>query len=515
MFDYVIVGAGSAGCVLATRLSADPARSLLLLEAGPDYPDLAQLPAPLAQVADMSSTRPGHAHTWRTYGKANAWQPQPIFVPRGRVVGGSSAINGPIFRRGLPEDYDGWAALGNHAWSYAEVLPYFKRLESDLDFGADKHHGDQGPINVWRPDGERLAPYQKAFMRACRDAGLPWDADMNGPQGTGVGVLPVNSVDGIRSSTARQYLASARDRPNLTVWADAPVTRVRLDGGRVRGVELTRAGRVEFVEVEEVVLSAGAFGSPQLLMLSGLGPAEELTALGLPVLMDLPGVGRNLRDHPLFRVHFRAAHPLDLSPTAPRLGLRFTTPGSPFRNDVRIQFHPIKMALEPGSEPLDLFQLNCLLEAVAGEGRVTLASDDPRAEPQVDYRLLMDPTDRRRAVAGLRFVLDLVQHPALSRYVGSLLSPTAADMASDERLEAWLVANVGTGFHVVGTCKMGPPEDPLAVVDQFGRVRGVNGLRVVDASIMPTTIRANPNASTIMIAERISQAILEGTAAQS
>lgn len=200
---------------MATRLSADPDRSVLLLEAGPDYPDIDRLPRPLADVGDMSGAQPGHAHTWQTWGSANSWQPDPMFVPRGKVVGGSSAINGPIFRRGLTEDYDGWAALGNDRWSYREVLPHLKKVESDLDFGQDDHHGADGPMQVWRPAADRMAPYQQAFVEACRDAGLPWDTDINHPDTFGVGVLPVNSVDGIRSSTARRYLAGARARPNL------------------------------------------------------------------------------------------------------------------------------------------------------------------------------------------------------------------------------------------------------------------------------------------------------------
>ena len=531
-FDYVIVGGGSAGCALAGRLSEDPGTSVCVLEAGgEDHSVFVRAPLGIIVMVPFGLMNSWHYFTTPQKG----FNGRKGFQPRGKVLGGSSSINAMVYTRCNRNDYDGWAARGNPGWSYADLLPLFKRAENSHCFSNNEYHGNNGPLHVSYVRSP--SAINEAFMKACEEQGIPRNPDYNGAQQYGISPSQTTQYNGERWNAARAYLHANAHRSNLTVRTGAHSRKVILEGLKAVGVEVVRNGVIEQVRArKEVIVSAGAFGSPQLLMLSGIGPKAHLAEHGITVVKDLPGVGQNLQDHVTSSIIFRTPRWKDTvgvsirgawelikavfewrskrtgwvaTPVSETNGF-ISTCGNNDHPDIQLALLPSIVDNHTRNQHLGHgFTLHTTLMRPKSRGSVTLQSADPLQAPRIDPGFFTHPDDMAVALKGAQKGFEILLSKAMDSFRGKPLVPV--DHRDPKALEAYLRATCDTEYHPVGTCKMGPDSDPMAVVDAQLRVKGVQGLRVVDASIMPALTSGNTNAPSMVIGEKAADLIRSGT----
>jgi len=499
--ETIVVGAGSSGAVIAARATEDAGREVLLVEAGPDYPS-GDLPPDLVDGTRNSMRR----HDWGHLHRARPGRRMLFWFPRGRVVGGSSAVNTCIALRGQPADYDEWASRGLRDWGWDACLPAFKRLENDLDVRSAWHSQD-GPVPIRRHPASELVRWQALFLDACKALGFPRADDSNDPTATGWGPHAMNKVGGERMSVARCYLtAPVRARANLRIQPLTIVRRVLFEGRRVRGLEVETQGRVSVIVSRRVVLCAGATATPGILLRSGIGPRRSVERVGADPVMELPAVGARLLDHPGVAIFLRPRRSLHQTMRDPLIQtvLRYTSS--------KASSCPNDMILQPGSVlplpfmTLPLVSLMCSVGKPRGFGTIEFTSPDPRVRPQIESRLLVDDQDRHRAVEAMRLAADLAE-TAPMRGEATFFWPPGRAVASETKMRTWIGRICDSGYHPCGTVPMGADDarDTDAATDGRGRVRGVEGLWVADASLMPTIPSANTNLTTIMMGERFGE----------
>ena len=529
-YDYIIVGAGSAGCVLANNLTEDGRHSVLLIEAGPKNKALS-LKIPAAVLKNLQSTK----YNWAYQG-----EPEPelggrmITHDRGKTLGGSSSINGLCFIRGHALDFEGWRQSGCEGWGYADVLPYFKRLEN-YSGGENEYRGGNGPLAVHRPKPQN--PLYKAFIDAGRDAGYQTTDDICGYRQEGFGVFDMSIENGERNSTAKAYLDPARPRQNLTVITDTQVQKIIFNGKEATGIsyKTTNGAIIKVDALKEVILSAGAVGSPQLLMLSGVGPASHLKDHGITIIADMPGVGQNLNDHPDFVLKYRCLKPVSIWPQTRLVRRTFAGIRWLLRRDgicasnqfeavacVRsaagVEYPDIQLTISPAAVddqtwkpiPEHAFQIHVGLMRGFSRGNITLRNADPASPPRILANYLKDPRDRDLLRKGIRIVREIVNQPSFKPYCGDEMYPGVGSQ-SDDDLDTCIEEKLNTQWHLSGTARMGSSNNQEAVVDPHGKVHGLSRIRIVDASIMPAATNGNTNSPTIMIAEKLSDSILGKT----
>jgi len=524
MYDYIIVGAGSAGCVLANRLTEDPQTTVLLIEAGgSDKKQEIHIPAAFSKLFKTP-------YDWAYFTEEEPHMAnRKMYWPRGKVLGGSSSINAMIYIRGNHADYDSWRDEGNAGWGHADVLPYFKKAENQ-ERGPSEYHGTGGPLNV--SDRRYTNPLSLAFVEACKEFGIPANNDFNGATQEGTGLYQVTQKNGTRWSTVDAYLRPALGRKNLTIQTNTQVARIEIAQGRATGITYLVEGKSETVRANrEVLICGGAINSPQLLLLSGIGPADDLKALEIPVVADLPGVGQNLQDHLAAGVSYQSTQPISLNDAEKMsnlLNFLFRKKGPLTSNiaesgafvkiekdapapDIQYHFAPI-FFMNHGFDPTPGhgFTIGPTLLHPRSRGRITLHSNDPLAHPTIQANYFKEEEDARVMLQAIKQSIELANTRAFDPLRGPQVLGTPDQ--SDEEMLQIIREHAETLYHPVGTCKMG--NDPLAVVDDQLRVHGIEGLRVIDASIMPTIVSGNTNAPTIMIAEKVADLLKQAPVAQ-
>lgn len=489
-WNWIIVGAGSAGCVLAAKLSERPDSSVLLVEGGSDYGPESALPPEI-----RSGLSPAFSHDWE-YSSEPGRLGRVLALPRARLVGGCSATNAAIALRARPADLAGWVTGGHARWSFAEVLPEYRELEADADV-ADEWHGSSGPVPIRRYSPEETLPVHRAFQQAAVRGGFAAAADHNAPDAAGVGALPLNVVDGVRQSAALTHLAPARGRGNLTIRPGTLIDRVVFEGTRAVGVVV--AGSSETLEGDAVILAAGAYASPALLLRSGVGPGDDLRALDITPVVDLPGVGENLSDHPLLRLRYEAAAPPQGLPGAQMALAAASARGG---GELDLLIFPWTPYADADSPSGGVFTIYVALMRPRSRGKVRLRSTEPEDGPLIDLGYFADPEDMPRMLQGVRLAQTLADTAPLSAFTSRKLSAAAQPSRGDDELEGAILEEVGTFHHPVGSCRMGLTGDGGAVVDETGAVLGVESLFVIDASIMPAVPSVTTNLTTLMVAQR-------------